>query len=235
MTVRNTIPGSGRGRAPGVPPLYNGDRLTQREFHRRYEAMPADCQAELINGVVYMASPLRRPHGRASVSLGAVLGTYAAATPGVEALDNTTLILGEDAEPQPDLMLRLDEAHGGRSRIDENEYVVGPPELIIEIAHSSEAVDLHDKKADYRSAGVQEYLVLCLHERRLAAFDLAGNREAGPDADGVFRSRAFPGLWIDSAAAVSGDGAALLQTARKGLGSPEHAEFVKRLKRAKAR
>ena len=46
-----------------LPPLHNGDRLTQAEFHRRYEAYPEDVKFELVGGIVYMTSPLRRPHG----------------------------------------------------------------------------------------------------------------------------------------------------------------------------
>src|SRR5437773_8207990 len=90
-----------------VPPLYTGDRLTQAEFHRRYEAYPEDVKFELIGGVVYMASPLRRPHGRYSIHLETVLGIYEASTPGIEGLDNATTILGEFSEPQPDLTLRI--------------------------------------------------------------------------------------------------------------------------------
>jgi hypothetical protein len=42
-----------------IPPLENGDRLTRREFERRYNAMPDVKKAELIEGVVYMPSPTR--------------------------------------------------------------------------------------------------------------------------------------------------------------------------------
>ena len=43
----------------GLPPLENGDRLTRDEFERRYEAMPHLKKAELIEGVVYVPSPVR--------------------------------------------------------------------------------------------------------------------------------------------------------------------------------
>jgi hypothetical protein len=69
-----------RGAARGIPPLVNGDRLTQPEFHRRYEAMPPNTRAELIGGIVYMASPLRNPHGKGSYHLSVVLGFYQAST-----------------------------------------------------------------------------------------------------------------------------------------------------------
>jgi len=42
-----------------TPPLESGDRLTRQEFERRYQAMPNIQKAELIEGVVYVASPVR--------------------------------------------------------------------------------------------------------------------------------------------------------------------------------
>lgn len=140
---------------PDMPPLHSGDRMNQAEFHRRYQAYPEDVHFELIGGIVYMSSPLRRAHGRWHLPLGALLERYASATPGVEALDNVTIILGEDSEPQPDLALRILSEYGGRSRESADDYVLGPPELIVEVAHSSRALDMHQKRLDYRRAGVR--------------------------------------------------------------------------------
>ncbi len=151
--------------SPPVRPLHSGDRLTQPEFHRRYEAYPEDAKFELIGGIVYMGSPLRRPHGSYHPKLSFVLSLYEQGTPGLEVLDNTTVILGAESEPQPDLALRILPEYGGQSATNADDYVVGAPELAAEIAHSSEALDLHAKKDDYRHAGVREYLVLCLRER----------------------------------------------------------------------
>ena len=234
MTIRTHAPRvpAGVPRLPGelpVPPLENGDRLSQAEFHRRYEAMPEDCRAELVGGVVYMASPLRMPHGRADNRLQGVAFVYSAATPGVEAASNATVILDDDSEPQPDLLVRVLPEYGGRTRLDDRQYLVGPPELVVEIAHSTAAIDLHLKREDYRRTGVREYLVFCLAESRLAAFDLPGGREPTADADGIYRSREFPGLWIDVAAAFAGDAARLLAVAQQGTASPEHADFVRTL------
>jgi Uma2 family endonuclease len=212
-----------------IPPLYNGDRLTQPEFHRRYEAMPDNVKAELIGGIVYMSSPLRRPHATHHVKLSLVVGHYEAATPGTEALDNATTILGEQSEPQPDLALRILPEFGGRCRTDDREYLVGPPEWIAEIAHSTEALDLHDKKEDYQQAGVLEYLVLSLREKRLYWFDLKRKREIRPDAQGIYRSRVFPGLWLDGPALLARHAARLIEVIQHGVASPAHARFVARL------
>src|SRR5208283_1246000 len=119
-----------------VPPLQNGDRLTQAEFHRRYEQYPENIKAELIGGIVYMASPLRLPHGEHHLELSGVFWVYKGATPGVRATDNTTAILGDQSEPQPDLTLRLLPEYGGQSISSPEQYMVGGPELVSEIAHS---------------------------------------------------------------------------------------------------
>ena len=119
-------------------PLENGDRLTRHEFERRYHAMPHLKKAELIEGVVYVPSPLRyRRHGRPHSLIIGWLAAYEAVTPEVESADNVTVRLDLDNEPQPDALLRIDEACGGQSRISEDDYVEGAPELIVEIASSS--------------------------------------------------------------------------------------------------
>lgn len=212
-----------------VPPLVNGDRLSQPEFHRRYEAMPPGTKAELIGGVVYMASPLRMPHSGAHTRLIGAVVVYQAQTPGVDVGAEVTVILDEDSEPQPDIHVRLLPAYGGATTENPDEYLVGPPELIIEIAHSSEAIDLHAKRLDYEANGVPEYLVFCVRERALRAFDLKTGRELAVGTDGVYRSKSFPGLWLDVAAAFAADTPRVLKALRKGLKSPEHAAFVKRL------
>jgi Uma2 family endonuclease len=211
-------------------PLYSGDRMTQAEFHRRYDAYPDDVKFELIGGIVYMASPLRRAHGRWHLQLGALLEEYAAATPGVEALDNTTIILGDESEPQPDLVLRVLSEYGGRSRETEDDYVIGPPELIVEVAHSTRAIDMHKKRLDYRRAGVREYLVVCVEERELKWFQFRPAAKLAPDPNGVYHSHVFPGLWLDGPALLAGTRRRLLATLRRGLASPQHAAFLGRLR-----
>ncbi len=153
-----------------LPPLESGDRLTREEFERRYEAMPDVKRAELINGVVYMGSPVRfRAHGRPHVLLLTWLGTYSALTPGVLCADNATVRLAVDSELQPDALLRLEPEMGGNSRISADDYVEGAPELLAEIAASSASYDRHDKMEVYRRSGVQEYIVWRVYEDQIAS------------------------------------------------------------------
>jgi Uma2 family endonuclease len=224
-----------RTRSTPLPPLHNGDHMSQAEFHRRYEAYPDDVKIELIGGVVYMASPLKRPHGTSDFKLGLVLGLYEAATPGVEGAHNMTTILGEESEPQPDLMLRLHEECGGQSRYNEEDYLVGAPEFIAEVAHSSRSIDMNRKRQDYLEAGVQEYLVLCVEEQELHWFHFPSRRKLKPDRNGLWKSRVFPGLWVDGPALIARDSARLIAAVQQGLATAEHAAFVRRLEERRQR
>jgi Uma2 family endonuclease len=210
----------------GPTTLENGDSLSQPEFHRRYQGYPEDRKIELVGGIVYMASPVRRPHGTFSVLLILLLGQYWMKTPGTEVADNMTAILGEDSEPQPDVLLRLTAECGGQSSYNEEQYLVGAPEMVVEIAHSSRALDMNQKKHDYFKAGVQEYLVLCIEEHELHWFHFPSRRKLKADKNGVFKSKVFPGLWVDSAALLAKDSSKLLATVNLGLETKAHTDFV---------
>ena len=227
-----SIPRRSMPSSNGVPLLVNGDRMKQPEFHRRYLTYPKDVKFELIGGTVYMASPLRYPHGTYSQELSLAFGLYRTATPGVEAADNATVILDEESEPQPDIALRLLAEYGGQSHVDDDEYLRGAPELLAEVAYSSRAIDLNQKREDYEQAGVQEYLVLSIEERQLHWFHFPKAKMIRPNRQGVSRSLVFPGLWIDNAALAARDSARLIEVVQQGLASRAHAAFVKRLQAA---
>ena len=234
-TISRRPPPVSRPSENGLPLLCNGDRMKQPEFHNRYQAYPEDVRFELVGGVVYMASPLRLTLSSYDGELGFALETYGGATPGVQVLHGATAILGEESEPQPDLGLRVLPEYGGRSRTTEDDYVEGPPELLAEIAHSSRAIDMNQKRDDYEQAGVLEYLVLCVEERELHWFHFPSRRMIRPDREGVARSRVFPGLWIDVAALLERDGSRLAAAVQQGLAAPAHAAFVRRLEKARTR
>jgi Uma2 family endonuclease len=215
--------------AVSVPPLENGDRLTRAEFERRYDAMPGLKKAELIEGEVYVGSPVRhRQHGKPHGQIMTWIGTYAASTPGVEFGDNSSIRLDLDNMPQPDAFLMIESGRGGRARISEDDYLEGAPELVAEIAASSVSYDLGRKLHAYRRNGVKEYIVWRVKDREIDWFVLREGQyqSLAPGPDGVVRSEAFPGLWLDPAALLRGELAAVLDAVRRGLDSPEHAAFV---------
>ncbi|NCJ07082.1 Uma2 family endonuclease [Synechococcales cyanobacterium C] len=212
-----------------VPALASGDRLTRAEFERRYKATPEKFKAELIEGVVYVASPVRAFHGTPHAALVGWLTVYWAATPGVNVADNTTTRLDLDNEPQPDALLRIET--GGTSTISEDGYIEGTPELIAEIATSSAALDLGEKRNTYRRNGVQEYLVWQTFENQFSWFRLQAEEfvPIQPDAEGIIRSSTFPGLWLAVTALLEGRMIDVLNTLQTGLASPEHQAFVQKL------
>ncbi len=237
MTAVTPAPTPEAPRPAAIPPLQSGDRLSAEEFERRYDAMPHLKKAELINGVVYVASPVGLDdHAAPHFDLITWLGFYRIFTPPVRGGDNGTLRLDLNGRPQPDAFLFIPPGHGGQARIDEDDYIVGAPELVAEVAASSVSYDLHDKFDVYRGAGVREYVVWRVCDRTLDWFVLRDGQfvRLALAADGLSKSAVFPGLWLDPAALIRGDMAALLQIAQRGAQSPEHGEFVRRLRQPPA-
>ncbi|GEA26113.1 hypothetical protein MiAbW_00659 [Microcystis aeruginosa NIES-4325] len=213
-----------------IPPLENGDKLTRWEFERRYQGMPHLKKAELIEGIVYMASPLRfESHAEPHANIVGWLALYKAATPGVRLGDNATVRLDIDNEPQPDALLRIDK--GGQSTISQDDYVEGAPELIVEIAASSASYDVHQKLNVYRRNQLQEYLVWRFYEQEIDWFRLQAGEyiKLEPHSDGIMRSQIFPGLWLDKNALLMGDLGKVLVILQRGLETAEHRDFVNKL------
>jgi len=212
-----------------TPPLENGDLLSRGEFEHRYQAMSEVKKAELIEGIVYMASPLKfESHAEPHANLIGWLWNYKIATSGVRLGDNPTVRLDLDNEFQPDAVLLIDSNFGGESRIDEDGYIQGIPELVVEVSASSASIDLRDKKRVYRRNGVKEYLVWQVMEKRLNWFILEEENytELIPDSQGVIRSQVFPGLWLAVTALLSGEMSAVITTLQSGLASAEHQAFL---------
>jgi len=190
---------------PKPPVLQAGDVLGRREFERRYSAMPALKKAELIEGIVYMASPVRADvHGIPHVDLATLLRVYATKHPGLTVADNATVRLDTLNEPQPDILMMRE---NGQARVDADGYISGAPELVAEIAASSVSYDLHQKKRAYLRAGVLEYVVWLAEENRIVWWQLKDDEfvEIPPNADGLLESATFPGLVIDCPALIGGD------------------------------
>jgi Uma2 family endonuclease len=218
-----------------TPPLEPGDHLTRTEFERRYAARPDVWKAELVEGIVYVPSPTRhRRHGKPHARIMTWLGVYAVRIPIVELSDNATVRMDLDNEPQPDAILSLPHEVGGRSRIDDDDYFTGAPELIAEVASSSASYDLGAKKNAYRRNGVQEYVVWRVLDETIDWFCLRDGayESIAPSDDGVLRSEAFPGLWLDRAALVVDRMDRVMEVLEKGLASPDHMAFKSRLEAA---
>ena len=194
----------------------SGDRLSREEFLKRWECAPGLKKAELIDGVVYLPSPVSLPHGSFDTIIQMVLNNYAANTPGCEPFSNTTWLMLESA-PQPDSSLCWVPATG---KIETTkDLATGAPELVIEIAVSRRSYDLGPKLALYQKAGVQEFVAVLIEEECIEwrVLESGSYRLMQADTAGIFRSKVFPGLWIDSAALWRRDRGQLLAVLEQGV------------------
>jgi len=205
-------------RAGAVPvvdplPLENGDTMRSGEFLRRYEAMPEVKKAELVEGKVYMGSPVRADlHAEPDGLVHLWLATFALRHPIAKFYPNTTVVLDADNTFQPDAVMCLTPDHGGRTRINAKGHLTGAPELVVEIAASTVSLDAQEKLRVYRRCGVNEYLVWRTAENQFDWFVLESEeyQRQAPGTDGLLCSRAFAGLVLDVAALLARDGARVL-------------------------
>lgn len=214
------------------PPLEPGDHLTREEFERRYAAMPEVKKAELIEGVVFMASAVRwKNHAGPHAKIITWLGVYEGSTPGTAVGDNGSVRLDLNNEPQPDATMIIDPKRGGQARISADDYIEGAPELVVEVAASSVSIDMNMKLRAYRRNNVREYVVWRVLDSAIDWFVLKqGRYDPLPlGSDGIYRSEVFPGLWLAAQAMLRADLASVLQTLQMGLATPEHGAFVARL------
>jgi len=216
-----------------IPSLVPGDRLTRVEFERRHNVTPSD-NYELIEGVVYMASPVKaKGHSTPVNIIQTWLGNYCADTPGTNAGANGSIRLDIENMPQPDAWLIIEPSHGGQAVYSDDDYIEGAPELIVENANTSAGIDLHDKLRAYRRNSVREYIVWRTFDQQIDAFTFRDGdfHKADLPADGILKSEVFPGLWLDTRATLAHDRAKINATLSQCLATPEHAGFVEKLKR----
>ncbi|OAI40674.1 hypothetical protein AYO38_05570, partial [bacterium SCGC AG-212-C10] len=168
--------------ATKLPRLEPGDRMTVEEFDRAYELRSDIHKAELVQGVVYVLSPVRiKEHSRPHLLLATWLGNYSVMHPGVEGGDDGSTRLSDVDKVQPDVMLWYEE--GGNARIGPDQHLHGAPELVVEITASTKSYDLGVKKEAYRRAGVQEYVVWRTEEHAIDWFVLREGQYALLAAD----------------------------------------------------
>lgn len=234
MTTRAiTPPPLSSNGADEVPPLEAGDHLTRDEFERRYEATPGIKKAELIEGVVFIPPPAVRwdYHGSPHSNLMYWVVHYRTSTPGLVVGDNSSIRLDLETEPQPDVAMVIDARHGGHAKFAADGFLEGAPELVAEVSGTRASIDMNAKLRVYRRNGVREHVVWRFRERAIDWFVLKhGEFERLPSINGIIRSEVFPGLWLDPLALINDDAAAAIRVLNEGLSTPEHAEFVSRLR-----
>ena len=81
---------------------------------------------------------------------------------------------------------------------------------------------------------VSEYIVWRVYDEAVDWFVMRDGdfTPLVPDSSGILKSANFPGLWLDVAAMLRRDLAAVLAVLNQGLASPEHADYVAKLQAA---
>jgi Uma2 family endonuclease len=208
--------------------LENGDRLSRAEFERLSQDEQIE-RIELIQGIVHMAAAaLRfREHGKPSAMMSLWLGQYACECQNVEVAENTSVLLDDQNELQPDILMILPMSCGGQTCVNQDGYLEGPPELVVEIAASLVSIDAHQKKDVYGQSGVREYILWRTEDQQIDWFRLSEHsyRNISQDSDSIIRSTVFPGLWLNTRAMVDGQIKKVLNTLAVGMQSPEHQTF----------
>ena len=217
---------------PPAETLTEGQVISRADFLRICEASEGRYEkAERLFGrVVLNAASVRREfHGEPHAWIVGLLTFYCANTPGTEVGDNSTAQIEDDHDPQPDAYLLIKPDHGGRVEFTPDDYIVGTPELIVEIAGSSLPKDLGPKKDVYELDGCEEYLVWATDEDRFFCFRReAGGFVADDPEGGVFASRVFPGLRLDVDALLARDLPGAMRTLQESLATRGGFAFAKR-------
>ena len=206
--------------APSLPAaLREGMRMNRPEFHRRYVAISAEdpsFHAELIGGVVYLRDRMStsEPHATFCSWLNAWLYEYVKRTPRTKALVAPTVEMDDLGEPEPDGVLkRIVPGEDGTG------FLAGPQRFVAEVSVSTLRKDLGVKFRDYQRAGVPEYVVFDVEGRRVHWFVRGADGAFAPvePEEGFYRSREFPGLWLDAAAFFAEDAAGIEAAVAKGV------------------
>ena len=202
--------------------LITGMAMSREEFLRAWDDTPDLKNAVLIEGIVYVPSPVGPSHAFFDSLIHAWLVIYASANVGLEAGNNATWIMLGSA-PQPDAHLRRLPEVGGQSRIVENR-LLGAPDVAVEICETSREVDFSPKLALYQRAGVREYITVetLLPRVQWRVLDNGSYRTLEPDHQGILRSEFFPGLWLDTKALLNRDSAALIACLQAGIAATAH-------------
>jgi Uma2 family endonuclease len=136
-----------------LPQLITGQQMTREAFLARWDRIPDLKHAELIEGIVYVPSPVSLEHSRIDRHVITWLTNYAYQAGGCESGTNATWLMLESS-PQPDAFLC------GAPAPSDGKFYSGAPELAVEICVTSTEVDFGPKLALYQRAGVQQYITI---------------------------------------------------------------------------
>ena len=176
-------------------------QLSAEESHARYLKSGNFRKVQLINGMMRMPSPVRfEAHDEPNNVMITLIVNYSAKMAGVRSIGSATLKLDSRNNIQPEFELLRED---GSSTI-ENDYIVGPVELVGEISESSIRGYTTSKFEAYRAIGSKEYMIWKTVLNEIVLYKLVYvNYEEIVPVDGTLKSQQFPGLHIDTEALIT--------------------------------
>jgi len=166
-------------------------------FGEFVEVIQDDEKADLIDGVIHVASPENIEHNDLVSWLTTILRLFVEQCRlGRVMVNKVAFRLADKTAPEPDVAF----VRAGRERIIKPGYVDGPPDLAIEIVSPDSAErDYGEKRVRYETAQVLEYWIIDPEQRRATFYGLepTGFVDLQP-VEHVFRSRVLPGFALDT-------------------------------------
>lgn len=171
------------------------DLMTFEDF---CAVVPDGQKADLLDGVIYMASPDSRRANRITSLLTTLLETFTSARGigGEVFVNRFAFQLDEINGPEPDVAwVAKDRLH----LIGEGRMQAGPDLTVEVVSRDSRTRDWVDKRLKYESAGVREYWIIDPIQRRVEFLRLQGGRyEVVPlEENRIFRSEVVGGFWLN--------------------------------------
>jgi Uma2 family endonuclease len=159
----------------------------------------ADGQkADLIDGVIHMASPDSFRATRLEKFIDYLIEGFIMShrIEGAVVGSRFAFKISDRRAPEPDV------AYIGPDRMQhvEANYMVGGPDIAVEIvSRESRQRDYHEKRELYRQADVREYWIIDPIQRRCEFLRLRESKyEIVPlEANHIFRSEVLPGFWLN--------------------------------------
>jgi Uma2 family endonuclease len=183
--------------AAEVKAMSTASKLTSVTFDEFCFLVKDGQKADLIDGVIYMASPDNTDANSLNAWLCSLMTIYAREKDlGNVYVSRVAFRLDDTNSPEPDIgFIRKDRLHQvKRGRID------GPPDLAVEIVSPDSVERDYDKKRNqYERFGVGEYWIVDELESKITLLRLqqhGGYEEVRPEK-GLLHSHVMPGFYLD--------------------------------------